>query len=451
MTLRSFITVRPPALDGAASTSRCSTVCGRTRAISDATAGVRRSTHSTSTPSTRYSGFGSRRSTATIRSTGASPGTPCSSRSCSTAAPSRRAAPVTRIVPDSLTRSFASRSASTGPPDAAKADARKPGPRPRTSRPPPASWPDARHAYFLLRRWMRVFFSSLRCFLLAMRLRRFLMTEPTWNPRSLFTDVQQGSRVPALPSSRERGGSMLGTAGKATVEPGRTDTVRFTRLGSPDQLRPRRSAGLTTRSSLRADIGPGEILAHRLRRDPKGPADPHRGQLAGVDHPVDGHLRHPHQPGDFGDREEAHVFEPGALAEELRCGSGRGLSVRRLCVGHGRTTFRGARRLRHPLRPESISVSASSPTVVAPAADGESDSGLWGYPYLFITVPASGPVRPSRGIVQRAPRDSRAGQRAAGARRRTFERTRAPPPLIEPCLRLPQLGHGDQAVARART
>src|SRR5690606_1677475 len=28
------------------------------------------------------------------------------------------------------------------------------------------------------RRWMRVFFSSLRCFFLAIRLRRFLMTEP---------------------------------------------------------------------------------------------------------------------------------------------------------------------------------------------------------------------------------------------------------------------------------
>ena len=32
--------------------------------------------------------------------------------------------------------------------------------------------------YFLFLRWMRVFFSSLRCFFLAMRLRRFLMTEP---------------------------------------------------------------------------------------------------------------------------------------------------------------------------------------------------------------------------------------------------------------------------------
>ena len=30
-----------------------------------------------------------------------------------------------------------------------------------------------------LRRWTRVFFKSLRCFFLAIRLRRFLMTEPT--------------------------------------------------------------------------------------------------------------------------------------------------------------------------------------------------------------------------------------------------------------------------------
>ena len=37
------------------------------------------------------------------------------------------------------------------------------------------------HAGYLpsLRRWTRVFFSSLRCFFFAMRLRRFLMTEPT--------------------------------------------------------------------------------------------------------------------------------------------------------------------------------------------------------------------------------------------------------------------------------
>jgi hypothetical protein len=33
-----------------------------------------------------------------------------------------------------------------------------------------------------LRRWTRVFFSSLRCFFLAIRLRRFLMTEPINRP-----------------------------------------------------------------------------------------------------------------------------------------------------------------------------------------------------------------------------------------------------------------------------
>src|SRR3954449_12825043 len=39
--------------------------------------------------------------------------------------------------------------------------------------------PRRAHAgYFLLRRWTRVFFSSLRCFFFAIRLRRFLMTEP---------------------------------------------------------------------------------------------------------------------------------------------------------------------------------------------------------------------------------------------------------------------------------
>src|SRR6202012_3826192 len=39
-----------------------------------------------------------------------------------------------------------------------------------------------RAGYFLFLRWMRVFFSSLRCFFLAMRLRRFLMTEPIRPP-----------------------------------------------------------------------------------------------------------------------------------------------------------------------------------------------------------------------------------------------------------------------------
>jgi hypothetical protein len=40
--------------------------------------------------------------------------------------------------------------------------------------------------HFLLRRWTRVRLSSLRCFFFAMRLRRFLMTDPTGRPRLII-------------------------------------------------------------------------------------------------------------------------------------------------------------------------------------------------------------------------------------------------------------------------
>jgi hypothetical protein len=50
--------------------------------------------------------------------------------------------------------------------------------------------------YFLLRRWMRVFFSNLRCFFLAILLRRFLMTEPTELP-SLDCTEDGHATVPA--------------------------------------------------------------------------------------------------------------------------------------------------------------------------------------------------------------------------------------------------------------
>ena len=51
-----------------------------------------------------------------------------------------------------------------------------------------------RAAYFLLRRWWRVLRSSLRCFFFAMRLRRFLMTEPT--ETSLSQGLDAGMRHP---------------------------------------------------------------------------------------------------------------------------------------------------------------------------------------------------------------------------------------------------------------
>ena len=43
----------------------------------------------------------------------------------------------------------------------------------------------SKYLYFLLRRWWRVLRSSLRCFFLAIRLRRFLITEPTKVPHKL--------------------------------------------------------------------------------------------------------------------------------------------------------------------------------------------------------------------------------------------------------------------------
>jgi len=48
--------------------------------------------------------------------------------------------------------------------------------------------------YFLFLRWMRVFFSSLRCFFLAIRLRRFLMTEPMRPPLSAQRQTGTPSR-----------------------------------------------------------------------------------------------------------------------------------------------------------------------------------------------------------------------------------------------------------------
>ena len=45
--------------------------------------------------------------------------------------------------------------------------------------------------YFLLRRWWRVLRSSLRCFFFAIRLRRFLITEPILT--SLILERKTGS------------------------------------------------------------------------------------------------------------------------------------------------------------------------------------------------------------------------------------------------------------------
>src|SRR5689334_4870741 len=53
---------------------------------------------------------------------------------------------------------------------------------PYGARCPAGPGPGPRVRYFLFLRWMRVFLSSLRCFFLAMRLRRFLITDPMRPP-----------------------------------------------------------------------------------------------------------------------------------------------------------------------------------------------------------------------------------------------------------------------------
>src|SRR3954469_1197077 len=104
-----------------------------------------------------------------------------------------------------------------------------------------------RQRYFLLRRWTRVFFSSLRCFFFAMRLRRFLMTEPTRAPQ-------------------------------------RTDRLgQATRVGR-----------WATKSSAGLDEAVLEVFVDGLLRHPEGPTDPHSGQRPTVDQPVDRHLGHAH-------------------------------------------------------------------------------------------------------------------------------------------------------------
>ena len=57
--------------------------------------------------------------------------------------------------------------------------------------------------YFLFLRWMRVFLSSLRCFFLAILLRRFLMTEPTAPPSASLDGTGTGTL--ARPSCQGQG------------------------------------------------------------------------------------------------------------------------------------------------------------------------------------------------------------------------------------------------------
>ena len=140
ITLSSFIVFRPPALPGVEMTLMWTTVSTSSLTMTFAMTGLRMSarTKETSPMSPR----GGTASTPTTRSTDGSAAAARANRR-----PRSRETPVTRTTLPALPMRRAVIGAGRYLPS--------------------------------LRRWTRVFFSSLRCFFFAMRLRRFLMTEPT--------------------------------------------------------------------------------------------------------------------------------------------------------------------------------------------------------------------------------------------------------------------------------
>src|SRR6056297_3567338 len=136
-----------------------------------------------------------------------------------------------------------------------------------------ATTPWASSDYFLLRRWTRVRRSNLRCFFLAIRLRRFLTTEPMYCLYSL--DVRPMSVLPPRLSRR------------SAVKPTGGGKVVLCRL----------------------DVGVAEIVVDSLLRHPEGTPNANRGEIAVVHQPVDGHLGYAHHSGHLGDGEELHVTQ----------------------------------------------------------------------------------------------------------------------------------------------
>ena len=94
------------------------------------------------------------------------------------------------------------------------------------------------------RRWMRVFFSSLRCFFLAIRLRRFLTTEPTDGPsgtsRRPGADVLAGDApdrcncwtraAPGFPRARREAPSLTVARGARNGPPDRVPPARRVKI-----------------------------------------------------------------------------------------------------------------------------------------------------------------------------------------------------------------------------
>src|SRR5829696_8486869 len=134
--------------------------------------------------------------------------------------------------------------------------------------------------HFLLRRWWRVLRRSLRCFFFAIRLRRFLMTEPMNCPRRWCVRCGCPPYRPRSTHPNAKGGP---------------------RCGPPFGVVARRSGGVDERAA--------QVGVHLVLRHAEGPADADGRELPGMDHAVDGHLRDSHDRGDLRDGEEPHLRE----------------------------------------------------------------------------------------------------------------------------------------------
>ena len=124
---------------------------------------------------------------------------------------------------------------------------------------------------------MRVFFSSLRCFFFAIRLRRFLMTEPTFHLSRTGHTACAGMTAQGYSDSR-------------------------TRCPASCSDRPD-----TRKSSAGLEVGPPEIFIHSRLGNAEGPPDPSCRKLAGMNQPVDRHIRNSHGGSHLGDRQELDI------------------------------------------------------------------------------------------------------------------------------------------------
>src|SRR4051794_11719554 len=235
MTLSSFIVPRPPALPGVAMTLMWTTVSTSSFASTFAITGVRMSARMKDIP----------------------PTSPCGGATST---------PITRSMPSTLARARAKRRPRS-----------RETPVTSATRPMVRALGAAAEDYLpSLRRWTRVFLSSLRCFFFAMRLRRFLMTEPTRKPFTCWST--RGSARGTEPAYRPAGRQQ---------NPGRTPVTARPGVAAP-------SAGRSAGRSSGAVEALAEVLVDVVLGPPEGATDADSGELAVVHEPVDGHLRDPH-------------------------------------------------------------------------------------------------------------------------------------------------------------